>query len=74
MNFERGQDPKKAMNIGQSAICKKEWNKELCERCQYAHYGWRPENPITTKNYCKLNYWGIPDITIKDLVIKKLNL
>jgi hypothetical protein len=61
MNFQRGLDPKEAMGIGQVAICKKAWDKILCEKCTWADFGWRPEKSITTKNYCKLNYWGIPD-------------
>ena len=60
MNFEKGLEPKEAMDVGMSHICKKEWKRELCENCPYADFGWRPQ--ITkSKNYCKLGYWGIPD-------------
>jgi len=62
MLFERGKDPKEAMNIGRVAICKKCWDKELCQKCSWADFGWRPDVKIgETKNYCKLGYWGIPD-------------
>ena len=60
MNFEKGLEPKEAMNIGRNSICEKEWVQELCEKCRHADFGWRPQI-LKSKNYCKLGYWGIPD-------------
>lgn len=60
MRFERGLDPKEAMRIGEASLCKKEYNNELCSKCRHADFSWRPEL-AKSKNYCKLNYWGIPD-------------
>ena len=59
MNFERGMDPKEAMNIGETFLCKKEWNRGLCQKCPHADFGWRSHEP-KSKNYCKKSYWGIP--------------
>jgi hypothetical protein len=64
IDFKKGLEPKEAMNVGMSHICKKLWDRELCEKCEYAHFGWQPYKlgeDFTNKNNCKLGYWGMPD-------------
>ena len=62
--FQRGLDPKAAMEIGEVAYCKKKYVDSLCSKCQHAAFDWCPSKLINdplNKNYCKLNYWGLPD-------------
>ena len=62
--FQRGLNPKVAMEIGEAAYCKKEYNEKLCRECKQYKYTLHRFNlpgqaffSPSRKYYCNLRYW-----------------